>query len=89
MAAQALALGAGTLGQREIGGDALRLLADGAGAGGDVGEMAGLATASGGGVVQEREGRAAIKNSESNSSLTAVQPDQGSTMNFMQPLEIL
>ena len=75
MAGQTSALGAGTLGQREIGSYSLRLLADGASAGGGVGEMAELAIASGWGVVQEWERRAITENSQSNYGLTADRPE--------------
>ncbi len=75
MAGQASALGAGALGQREVGGDALRLLADGTGAGRGVSKMAGLAAVLGGSVVQERQGRAIAENLESNPKLTAVRLD--------------
>lgn len=62
MAGQASALGAGTLGQREIGSYSLRLLADGSGAGIGIGEMAELATTLGRGVVSAWGRRTAAEN---------------------------
>lgn len=62
MAGQTFALGAGALGQREIGGDKIRLLADGTSADHRVGKMAELATTLGRGVVSAWGRRAAAEN---------------------------